>query len=170
MVTADWGDYLLLFFSMNKKVLHDPVLYLSLYFKTHRHYYYELLNKVRVDGDWEAWLDFFAEAVIETSAQAVTTAKDLLKLVNTDKDKIASLGSVAESALKVHHALFEKPIVTSNWLVEKTGLTAATVNKCLEQLSKIKTLKELTKQKRNRIFCYAKYIHILNTGTELEIK
>lgn len=164
------GRLLITLLLYEQKVLHDPVLYLSLYFKTHRHYYYELLNKVRVDGDWEAWLDFFAEAVIETSAQAVTTAKDLLKLVNTDKDKIASLGRVAESALKVHHALFEKPIVTSNWLVEKTGLTAATVNKCLEQLSKIKILKELTKQKRNRIFCYAKYIHILNAGTELEIK
>lgn len=164
------GRLLITLLLYEQKVLHDPILYLSLYFKTHRHYYYELLNKVRIDGDWEAWLDFFAEAVIETSAQAVTTAKDLLKLVNTDKDKIASLGRVAESALKVHHALFEKPIVTSNWLVEKTGLTAATVNKCLEQLSKVKILKELTKQKRNRVFCYSKYINILNAGTELENK
>lgn len=161
------GRLLITLLLYEQKVLHDPILYLSLYFKKHRQYYYELLNKVRTDGDWEAWLDFFAEAVIETSEQAVKTAKDLHKMMNTDKDKIASLGRVAESTLKVHQALFEKPIVTSNWLVLKTGLTAATVNKCLEQLIKIKILKELTKQKRNRVFCYSKYIHILNEGAEL---
>ena len=162
------GRLLITLLLYEQKVLHDPVLYLSLYFKTHRQYYYELLNKVRIDGDWEAWLDFFADAVIETSAQAVTTAKDLYKLINADKEKVASLGRVAESALKVHNTLFEKPITTSNWLVEKTGLTAATVNKCLEQLVKVKILKELTKQRRNRVFCYSKYIQILNKGTELD--
>ena len=152
------GRLLITLLLYEQKVLHDPVLYLSLYFKTHRQYYYELLNKVRIDGDWEAWLDFFADAVIETSGQAVATAKDLHKLINADKEKVASLGRVAESALKVHNTLFEKPITTSNWLVEKTGLTAATVNKCLEQLVKVKILKELTKQRRNRVFCYSKYI------------
>lgn len=162
------GRLLITLLLYEQKILHDPILYLSLYFKTHRQYYYELLNKVRIDGDWEAWIDFFAEAVIETSSQAVTTAKDLHKLINIDKERVAALGRVADSALKVHHILCEKPIATSNWLVEKTGLTAATVNKCLEQLVKIKILKELTKQKRNRVFCYLKYIHILNTGTDLE--
>ena len=47
----------------DQKVLRDPMLYLSLYFKTHRQYYYELLNRVRLQGDWEAWLDFFADAM-----------------------------------------------------------------------------------------------------------
>ncbi len=162
------GRLLITLLLYEQKVLHDPILYLSLYFKKHRQYYYELLNKVRLDGDWEAWLDFFAEAVIETSEEAVTTAKDLHKLINADKEKVASLGRVAESAIKVHHAMFDKPIITSNFLVEKTGLTAATVNKCLEQLAKVKIIKELTKQKRNRVFCYSKYIHILNKGTDLE--
>lgn len=162
------GRLLITLLLYEQKVLHDPILYLSLYFKMHRQYYYELLNKVRVDGDWEAWLDFFAEAVIEISEEAVKTAKDLHKLINTDKEKVAALGRVAESALKVHHLLCEKPIATSNWLVDKTGLTAATVNKCLEQLVKIKILKELTKQKRNRVFCYSKYIQILNRGTGID--
>ena len=61
-------------------MLREPLLYLSLYFKTHRQYYYELLNNVRLTGDWEAWLDFFAEAVIFTATQAVETAQQLLDL------------------------------------------------------------------------------------------
>lgn len=162
------GRLLITLLLYEQKVLHDPILYLSLYFKTHRHYYYELLNNVRSHGDWEAWLAFFAEAVIETSTQSVETAKKLSKLINKDKDKIAGLGRVAESALKVHQAIIERPILTSNSLVEKTGLTPATVNKCLEQLVKIKIVKELTKQKRNRVFSYSKYVDILNEDISIE--
>lgn len=78
-----------------QKVLREPMLYLSLYFKTHRQYYYELLNNVRMTGDWETWLDFFAEAVIVTATQAVETAQQLLDLSKQDRDKISGLGRAA---------------------------------------------------------------------------
>jgi Fic family protein len=54
------------------------MLYLSLYFKTLRARYYELLNRVRLRGDWESWLDFFADAVIHAAGEAVETAQTLL--------------------------------------------------------------------------------------------
>ncbi|MDY0038857.1 Fic family protein [Desulfococcus multivorans] len=69
------GRLLIALLLYEQKVLRDPMLYLSLYFKTHRRYYYELLNNVRLTGDWEAWLDFFAETVIVTATQAVETAR-----------------------------------------------------------------------------------------------
>jgi Fic family protein len=150
-----------------QKVLREPMLYLSLYFKTHRQYYYELLNNVRLTGDWEAWLDFFAEAVIVTAAQAVETAQQLLDLSNQDRDKISDLGRAAASTLQVHRALMEHPIATSASLVMKTGITTATVNKALGHLEKLGIVKELTAQKRNRLFSYAKYIEIMSRGTEL---
>jgi Fic family protein len=150
-----------------QKVLREPMLYLSLYFKTHRQYYYELLNNVRLTGDWEAWLDFFAEAVIVTAAQAVETAQQLLDLSNQDRDKISDLGRAAASTLQVHRALMEHPIATSASLVMKTGITPATVNKALGHLEKLGIVKELTAQKRNRLFSYAKYIEIMSRGTEL---
>src|SRR5690606_16935078 len=95
-----------------QKVLREPMLYLSLYFKTHRRYYYELLNNVRLTGDWEAWLDFFAEAVIVTATQAVETAQQLLALSSRDRDMISGLGRAAASTLQVHRALMERPIAT----------------------------------------------------------
>lgn len=52
------GRLLITLLLCEEKVLKEPMLYLSLYFKTHRQYYYELLNNVRLTGDWEAWLDF----------------------------------------------------------------------------------------------------------------
>lgn len=161
------GRLLIALLLCEQKVLREPMLYLSLYFKTHRQYYYELLNNVRMTGDWEAWLDFFAEAVIVTATQAVETAQQLLDLSNQDRDKISGLGRAAASTLQVHRALMEHPIATSGSLVEKTGITSATVNKALGHLEKLGIVKELTAQKRNRLFSYAGYIEIMSRGTEL---
>jgi Fic family protein len=161
------GRLLIALLLCEQKVLREPMLYLSLYFKTHRQYYYELLNNVRMTGDWEAWLDFFAEAVIVTATQAVETAQLLLNLSNQDRDKISGLGRAAASTLQVHRALMEHPIATSGSLVEKTGITPATVNKALGHLEQLGIVKELTAQKRNRLFSYAGYIEIMSRGTKL---
>ncbi len=161
------GRLLIALLLCEQKVLREPMLYLSLYFKTHRQYYYELLNNVRLTGEWEAWLDFFAEAVIVTATQAVETAQQLLDLSNQDRDKISGLGRAAASTLQVHRALMEHPIATSGSLVEKTGITPATVNKALGHLEQLGIVKELTAQKRNRLFSYAGYIEIMSRGTEL---
>jgi Fic family protein len=139
-------------------VLREPMLYPSLYFKRHRSLYYELLNEVRLRGDWERWLDFFAEGIETSAAQAVATANALLALVNADRDRIAGLGRAAASALAVHHALQRQPIATSAALVKATGLTAATVNKSLAHLEDIGVVGELTNRQRGRVFSYGKYV------------
>lgn len=161
------GRLLITLLLCEQKVLREPMLYLSLYFKTHRQRYYELLNNVRQSGDWEAWLDFFAEAVIATATQAVETAQQLLDLSKRDHAQISSLGRATASTLQVHRALMEHPIATSGSLVKKTGVTPATVNKALRHLEQLGIVKELTTQKRNRVFSYAGYIEIINRGTEL---
>ena len=161
------GRLLITLILCEQKVLRAPMLYLSLYFKTHRQYYYELLNNFRLTGDWEAWLDFFAEAVIVTAGQAVDTAQQLHNLSNEDQDKISGLGRAAKSTLQVHRALMEHPICTAGSLVKKTGSTAATVNKCLGHLERLGIVRELTARKRNRLFSYHQYVEIMNKGTEL---
>jgi len=161
------GRLLITLLLCDQKVLREPMLYLSLYFKTHRQYYYELLNNVRQTGDWESWLDFFAEAVIVTATQAVETAQQLLDLSSQDRDKISGLGRAAASTLQVHRVLMGHPIATSGWLVGKTGITPATVNKALGHLEQLGIVKELTAQKRNRLFSYTGYVEIMSRGTEL---
>jgi Fic family protein len=161
------GRLLITLLLCEQKVLRVPMLYVSLYFKTHRQYYYELLNNVRLTGDWEAWLDFFADAVIVTATQAVEAALQLLDLSDRDRDKISGLGRASASTLQVLRALMAHPIATSSSLVEKTGITPATVNKALSHLEQLGIVKELTARKRNRLFSYAGYIEIMSRGTEL---
>jgi Fic family protein len=142
-------------------VLREPMLYPSLFFKAHRALYYELLNEVRLRGDWERWLDFFAEGIEASASQGLTTATALLALVNTDRDRIAGLGRAAASALAVHQALQRQPIATSAALVKATGLTPATVNKSLAHLERIGVVGELTHRQRGRVFSYRKYVEQL---------
>jgi len=156
------GRLLITLILCEQKVLGKPLLYLSLYFKEHRQYYYDLLNNVRATGDWEAWLMFFAEAVAATASQGVESIKKLATMAEEDKARIAGLGRAASSAEQIHTALLERPIVSSAWLSEKTGLTSATVNKALSNLEKVRIVRQLNSGKRNRLFAYGQYMDILN--------
>jgi Fic family protein len=151
------------------KVLLKPMLYLSLYFKPHRQHYPELLDSICRTGDWEAWHDFFGEAVIVTATQAVDTARQLLELAQRDREKIRALGRVAGSTHAVHQELLEHPIASSAWLVQKIGQTPATINKVLVHLERLGIVEELTAKKRNRLLSSG-YVEVINRGTELPRK
>lgn len=158
------GRLLITLLLCEQKVLRMPMLYLSLYFKSHREKYYELLNVVRFKGDWEAWLEFFAEAIIETANQAVETVQRLMKLEVDDRAKISQSGRIASSVLRVHRALCERPLTTVKALTEQTGLSIATINKCLVHLLSLDIVRELTERKRGRVFVYTAYLEIMNRG------
>lgn len=147
-------------------VLREPMLYPSLYFKTYRARYYELLDGVRQRGDWEAWLGFFAEGVEASAAQVVATANALLALVNTDREQIAKLGRVSTSVLTVHEALQRQPIVTTGALTGATKLTPATINKALAHLEKLGIVGRLNERRRGRVFSYRRYVELLNAELE----
>jgi Fic family protein len=146
--------------------LRDPLLYLSLYFKQHRQRYYDLLSQVRTEGDWEAWLHFFSDAVRETAAAAVTTARAVVELFAQDRERVRALGRPAGSALRVHHELQRRPLVTAGWLVAQTGLSAPTVGKALDALVGIGLAREITGRRRSRVFAYDRYMALLNPETE----
>ena len=156
------GRLLITLILYEQNVLREPLLYLSLYFKTHRQYYYDLLNSVRKDGDWEAWLQFFAEAVTATATQGVDSIRKLATMADTDRATINTFGRAATSASQIHAALLERPIVSANWLAQQTGLTIATVNSSLAHLGKAGIVRQLNEGKRNRLFAYAQYMDILN--------
>lgn len=149
------------------KVLKQPLLYLSYYFKLHRQYYYELLNSIRDQGDWECWLDFFAEAVIATATQSLEIIIALDKQVQEDRKKIQSIGKGSKSATLVHQAMLRHPIASPQKLKEETGLTDATINASLRKLQELGIAEETTGQKRNRLFCYHDYFQLLNQKMDL---
>lgn len=160
------GRLLITFLLCAQGALNEPILYLSLYFKSNRQQYYDLLQRVREQGDWEAWLEFFLTGVKETSEQAADTAKLILELFEKDRRRIEQLGRPAASALRVHQHLQLRPIIAVPKAAEKLNLSAPTVRKSVEHLVELGIARETTGRQRGRLFVYDGYLDILNQGTE----
>jgi Fic family protein len=149
-----------------ENALREPLLYLSLYFKKYRRQYYELLQSVRLTGDWENWLRFFLAGVDETSNQAAQTARALTALAAADEKRVQTIGKAAGSALRVHRLLQRQPIVSIADAGEKLNLSAPTITSALRQLEKLGVVREATGRKYRRHYSYVEYLRILNEGTE----
>lgn len=149
-----------------EEALHEPMLYLSLYFKQNRQAYYDRLQAVRTEGDWEGWLAFFFQGVYESSGQAVQTAQRLLKLFDDDRLRLQDIGRAAGSAIRLHQHLQSRPITTVAEAARALGLSETAVNKSLARLEQMGIVRELTGQQRYRVFAYDEYLNILAEGTE----
>lgn len=159
------GRLLIAFILHHDSLLSQPLLYLSLYFKQYRSEYYRLLDIVRTEGDWEAWLDFFLEGVEHTAANAVETAKRLLDLFQQDEQRIQQNQRMASTMLRVFRELCERPLITLNQVCERTRLSFPAVARAMENLQKLDIVYEITGQRRNRVFAYSRYLEILSEGT-----
>jgi len=146
-------------------VLRKPLLYLSLYLKTHRTDYYRLLQEVREHGAWEAWLEFFLDGVAETANQAFDAATRIVDLFKTDRERISGGSERAGSALRLHDVMQAHPFATGAELARRTGLTAPTVNAALADLQRLGIVNEVTGRRRGRVFAYTAYVDILSEGT-----
>ena len=147
-------------------LLGEPLLYLSLYLKQHRALYYSLLDRVRAEGEWETWVDFFLEGVEQTALGAVQTARRLVTLFDTDAQRTQVAGRGAANALRALGGLRQRPILSVKQLCQMTAMTFPTAAKGIQHLVKLGIARELTGQRRNRVFVYDAYLSILNEGGE----
>ncbi len=162
------GRLLITLLLCHEGVLQRPLLYLSLYFKQHRTQYFDLLMKVRAEGDWESWLRFFVAGIREMAERAVTTARRLNDICSEDREVIRALGRKAGSALSTHQVFQNRPIANVAFLAQRTKISPPTISKTLEALQKAKIIKEITGKKRRRLFAYKRYLDLMSQGTEPE--
>jgi len=158
------GRLLITFLLCHAEILRDPLLYLSLYFKQHRSEYYRLLNAVRQEGDWEAWVEFFLEGVRQTAEGAVSTAQRLVALFQEDRDRIQTQGRAAGSALRVHDVLKQRPLASLQEIRQQTELSFPAASNATSLLTELRIAVETTGKKRNRVFGYTRYLDILSEG------
>lgn len=160
------GRLLITLMLCEANLLRQPLLYLSLYLKQNRSRYYDLLDRVRREGDWEAWLAFFLEGVRQVSEGAVSTANRLGELFRDDRARIETTGRRAGSALRVHEALKARPILSMPSIRDSTGLSFPAVSSAMDLLVEHGIARELTGKQRNRLFTYDRYLAILDEGTQ----
>ncbi len=159
------GRLLITLLLCDSGILSEPLLYLSLYLKQNRSQYYDLLNDVRLTGDWEAWLAFFLEGVRMTAEEAVSTALRLRVMIERDQGQIAKSGRRASSALRVHQAFAKHPVHSISSISETTGLSFSAASAGVRLLEEIGMVREVTRKLRNRIYIYDEYMSFLNEGT-----
>jgi len=146
--------------------LQEPLLYLSLYFKSNRQEYYDRLQRVRIDGDWRGWLRFFLEGVRETAQQATATARRILERFEYDRNQIDKLGSKAGSVLRLHQLLQRRPVLSIPYAAKSLELSTPTANSAMKKLLELDIVMETTGKRRDRMFMYMPYMRILEEGTE----
>ena len=156
------GRLLITFMLTEKQMLHEPVLYLSLFFKKHRRLYYDRLNGTRNDDGWNQWLDFFLQGVRDTANQAVQTAIEIDKLFRGDKEKIEQFGRGAPSALLIYQLAQSNPILSIKHAARVSKLSFPTASAAIQRLTDAGILEESSGKRRDRLFLYAKYLDALN--------
>ena len=149
-----------------KGALREPLLYPSLFFKTHRNRYYELLQRVRTEGSWEDWLAFFLDGVASTAHEAADTAERTLKLFAKNRSKIEKLGRGAASAMRVHELMQTSPYLRIRTAAKALRLTVPTVTSALNHLMELGIVKEISGRQRDRLFAYSEYVRMVSGDTE----
>ncbi|HEX5323028.1 MAG TPA: Fic family protein [Capsulimonadaceae bacterium] len=161
------GRLLIPLLLVSEGALQEPLLYLSLYFKTNKQRYYDLLQGVRFHGQWEDWLAFFLEGVRDTADTAALTAQRILQLFEHDIRKIEILGRGAGTAIRIHQLLQKHPVFTVRTVMDALGLTHQGASKTLKKLIALGIIAEPVKKSRAHLFGYKEYLRILSEGTEI---
>ena len=155
------GRLLITLLLCSEHVLQQPLLYLSLYFKQNRDAYYDHLQRVRTDGAWEQWLEFFLEGVIAVASSATDSARRIRTLVETDRERVHAFGRGAASALRVQELAGRRIALAASGTAAQLGLSVPTVNAALARLEEARILREVTGRRRGRIYVYDDYLRLL---------
>jgi len=147
-------------------LLSQPVLYLSLFFKTNQDEYYRRLSAVRTDGDWEGWTRYFLEGVATIAREAVASARGLFALTNRDRGRVLAAPSSTVMAARLFEALPSHPVVSVAGAMALLGTSRPTATKAITGLIDAGVLVETSGRKRDRTFGYAGYLERLKVGTD----
>ena len=97
---------------------------------------------------------------------AVGTAQRLADLFASDAARVSGKGRGAATALRVLDVLRQRPLCTLRHLASSADITFPTASKAMGGLLELGITRELTGQRRNRVFVYDAYLNILNEGGE----
>lgn len=160
------GRLLIILYLREQGLIEYPVLYLSYFFKKNRKRYYELLNNIRIRGEFEEWIKFFIGGICEISEDAITSIQKIVELKNTDMKKIRELsGGNISNLLLIYDYLLQHPFLEAEDIKNLVGVSKPTANKLLENLMTIEIVELVEDKKRYRQYVYKKYVDILSEGT-----
>ena len=162
------GRLLITFWLCQQKILSQPLLYLSYYFKQNRREYYDRLMDVRTKGDWEEWVKFFLRGVAIVSDEAIEAAKQIIGLKNDYSQILYDTDRSNSNYQRLLDSLFEKPVTTKKEVAKQIAVSLPTAGAIVDAFCELGILKDLTPEKtRYKTYSFEKYLAIIEKGTEL---
>ncbi len=159
------GRLLITLFLIEKGLLKSPILYISYFLKRNRIEYYDRLSEVRNKGNYEQWIKFFLQAVLESAEDAIATIDRLTALHNKNSDIINGMGRAAKNTLRLLNYIEANPIIEISKTAKALDLVFNTISDAINRLEKAGILVQSAGEKRNRIYSYEEYLDILREGT-----
>ena len=117
----------------HKKILSQPMFYISAYLERNRDVYYERLLAISREGDWNGWISFFLEALVLQSEENSKKARDILELYNGMKTRIAKI-TRSQYSIQTIDVLFSSPIINSSDFSIKSGIPDRTAQRIIQRL------------------------------------
>lgn len=154
------GRLLIVFFLCQRRLLSQPLLYISAFLERNHQAYYDYLLGVSQKGAWRQWIAFFLDAVTEQSIDAVERSRRLLSLQD-DYRRLVQDKQLSPTAQRLSDYIFERPLVRTKRVQQSLGISWSGANKAIQSLVDIEILTEITGRKRNRIYAAPEIMQIL---------
>ncbi|MBP5452600.1 MAG: Fic family protein [Treponema sp.] len=162
------GRLLIILFLMQKKIITKPVLYLSCFLKINRVEYYDRLSEVRQKGNYEQWVRFFLQMILETANDAIESINKLENLHNKNLALLEEIpGRTRDNSLMLFEYIEKKAIIDTTKTAQELGLSYNTVAKNIDLFCKKKILSPSAKNGKASLYSYTEYLDILRKGTEI---
>lgn len=142
------GRLLVTFFLLERNRLSQPLLYLSAFIDAHKGDYYDLLQRVRTQGEWVPWIRFFLQGVTEIATEAGQQAKELHKLREQYRAQLRD----KPNALGLLDDLFTNPYMTIGRAAKVLGKTHPTAKAAISVLEESGILKEISGRQWGRFY------------------
>jgi Fic family protein len=158
------GRLLITLFLCQRGILNKPLLYVSAFFERHRQEYYGRLLEVSRRGEWGRWLEFFLQAVVEQSDDAVRRARRLLDLRRTYYQTSVAK-RLPPTAAELIELIFVKPVLNTRVAQESLKVTYPGAQKAINALVDLGILAEITGGKRNKAYAAKTVLEVLEEDT-----
>ena len=158
------GRLLIILMLIDSNLLHAPILYPSYFFKKHHFEYYQRLDSVRLEGDFEGWISYYLKAIIDSSKDAYQRACDIEMLEKQIKEALLSdkqSSRMHDQLLRALLVIFQYPIINAKELATQLDKSYNAANKIISILEDKGILEEVGKKKRNKIFKFTQYLGLL---------
>lgn len=155
------GRMLVPLFLYEKKLLSEPMFYLSAYLERHREQYYRALNSISEENDWNGWIRFFLTAVTEQAKKNTLKARAILDLYEKMKQKVPAI-TRSQYAIQAIDTLFDRPIFRSADFIRYSQIPKDTAFRILGEFKKeglVRVLRE-GKGRRSSILAFYQVLEI----------